>query len=100
MMMSLAKIGPLTALIGCLALGGCACLKDIEPFSGNGFVAPHVAHPRVAAHRPRIAPQPVSMTEPETALSNCTKSLYLETGKSPDELKALENKCRAVIVNQ
>ena len=99
-MMSLAKIGPLTALIGCLALGGCACLKDIEQFAGNGFVAPHLARPHIAAHRTRNAPQPVSMTAPETALSKCTKSLYLETGKSPDELKALENKCREVIVNQ
>ena len=97
--MNVAKIGPLTALIGCLTLGGCACVKDIEQFAGEGFVTPAIVHP-LPSHRVRIAARPASVDATESALARCSRRLYLEFPKSREEMKALEEKCRAVIVNQ
>ena len=89
------KFGLGVALTGCLALAGCSCLRDFDGRSATGFAAPGAAPHR--AHRAAHA-EPASA--PESALAKCSRALYLEYPKSREELKSLEEKCRAVIVNQ
>ena len=92
------KSGFGVALALSLTLGGCSCLKDIDQFAA-GFTGSSLGHAR-GVHRARSMAAPAAFARPETALAKCNKSLYIDTGKTPEELKSLEDKCRAVIVNQ
>ena len=123
-MATTARLAAGLLLAAMLPLAGCSSLERwerkqlLEPL---GFVTPVLLHRSVhhhhsvraeAAARPATTatPQAVSVTVPAesgpavtgstTPLSQCNTALYLKAATSPEELKALEDKCRETVVKQ
>lgn len=106
-----AKFAGAALALSALSLGGCAKCIDNDTLRAVGFLAPrpqvHVhhkhaaeAHAALAVSAPTqtgsITPAPAADTE----LSKCNQALYLKAQGSPEDIHALEEKCRALIVNQ
>jgi hypothetical protein len=84
------KLAIASLLLGCLTLAGCAdCFDRLR--DAEGFVAPRPHHHHVAV---------VQHDSSQTALSQCNQALYLKSSGSPEEIRAIEDKCRPVILSQ
>ena len=89
----------------CLPLAGCGPLERVEGFEPLGFVAPrpHLSprrHAAVVAPPAAAVAQPAAAVPAATALSKCNQSLYVQSTSSQEELRALEDKCREIILSQ
>ena len=74
--------------LGCLMLAGCAdCFEPAR--RPMGFVAAHPHRQAAAAH-----------DAPQSAVAKCTAALYLGGAATPDDMRAAEENCRALIVQQ
>ena len=95
------KFAIATALLGCLTLAGCADCFDDHP--AVGFVASPL-HWRHRHHTAVVEPDPVTTTSStssvSSALSKCNQALYLTSAGSPEEMRAIEEKCRTIIIGQ
>ena len=88
-------------LAGGLTLGGCACLRSASDLAVRDFVgAPHLGSHHLGYHHMSRAARPAAAVSPESELAKCNRGLYVEAPTSPEALRALEDKCRAVIVEQ
>jgi hypothetical protein len=79
----------MAAMLMCgLALAGCAdCFNPAR--RPMGFVASPPRRQPIAAH-----------DAPQSAVEKCTQALYLGGASTPDDMRAAEEKCRALIVQQ
>ena len=102
------RFGLALALAAALGLGGCAeTLKQWDA----GFVAvPPVHHHQRKAQRsaavvtdPEVTGSAPAMVQPvaaESAVMACSRKLYLETATSTESIRAAEEVCKQLIVNQ
>lgn len=83
------KLTRALATLGCLALAGCADCFDTGS-RPMGFVSAHPRHHAEAA----------AAAVPASDVDKCRQALYLGGAVTPDDMRAAEQKCRALIVGQ
>jgi hypothetical protein len=89
---AVSKASYASLLFGCLTLAGCAdCFDDARRPIGIAASAPHRHH---------TAAPVLQHDAPLSAIDKCTQALYLKSAGSQDDIHAIEDKCRTIIVSQ
>ena len=92
-----------------LTLSGCATCIDNGTLRAVGFLAPQPHHRHFGStHQAALVSSPAetgsithaAASAADSELSKCNQALYLKAQGSAEEIHALEEKCRALIVNQ
>jgi len=95
-------LSTVAVLLAGMALSGCASCFDAATLRSAGFIEPpvHHRHSVRTAKAADDAPIPAAAALQPTELSKCNQELYLKSAGSHEEIRAVEDKCRALILSQ
>ena len=103
------KFAGAALVLSALTLSGCATCIDNGTLRAVGFLAPQPHHRHFGStHQAALVSSPAetgsitpaAASAADSELSKCNQALYLKAQGSAEEIHALEEKCRALIVNQ